>query len=353
MAQDQTGERTEKPTPFKLKEAKNRGQVAKSMEVNSLFMLSGMLFLAYLMTEKIVMGHLLLSKNLMAYDASVLESPTGILVLLEQLINDLIDVYWPIVIVIVFISIVGNLVQTGPIFTFFPLKPDLQRMNPIEGFKKIFSKKMVYEFIKTSIKIVLFAAVAYISITGLIMVLLNLVDVSPDSYGLILVSMAREIAAKLLLVVMLAALVDFSYTRWEFMQNMRMSTKDIKDENKRREGDPLIRAKRRELQKEALEKSKAVSNVPDADVLITNPTHLAIALKFDREKMQAPKTIAKGSGEMAQKMKEMARVHGVVIVENKPLARAMYNKVKIDHMITEDMYQPVAKIYAWLSSKAA
>jgi len=350
--QDQSQERTEKPTPFKLKEAKKRGQVAKSMEVNSLFMLAGMLFLAYMMTDKIVSGHLLLSKNLMSYDPGTMSSPQGIILLFEKVAVGVIDVYWPIVAVIVFISIVGNLVQTGPVFSFFPLKPDPKRLNPIAGFKRIFSKRMIYEFFKTVLKLFMFGAVAYIGISSMLLVLLNMVDVPPVAYPLKLVSISRGLVGKMLLVVLIAALIDLMYTRWDYMKQMRMSPKDIKDEVKRREGDPLIRSKRRELQKEALERSKSLKNVPDADVLITNPTHLAIALKFDRESMIAPKTIAKGSGEMAQKMKQVARKHGVVIVENKPLARSMFNKVKVDGSITEEMYPAVAKVYAWLSSRA-
>ncbi|MFT6102057.1 MAG: flagellar biosynthesis protein FlhB [Granulosicoccus sp.] len=350
MSEEQSQERTEKPTPFKLKEAKNRGQVSKSMEVNSFFALAGMLFLSYLIGDDIVSGQLRLSAKLMSYDFHAIETSSGMLLLLEYIIDGLLSVYWPLIAVIVFVSIVSNLVQTGPIFSFFPLKPDPKRLDPVKGFKKIFSKKMIYEFFKTVTKIVLFAVVAYAAITSMLLVLLNLIDVPPESYPLKLVALAQGLAAKLLMVVLLAAIIDFAYTRWEFMGQMKMSHKDIKDEVKKREGDPLVRSKRRELQKETLEKSKSLSNVPDADVLITNPTHLAIALKFDRQSMISPQVIAKGSGELAQKMKEVARKNRIAIVENKKLARSMFNRVRINSVIAEEWYQPVARIYAWLAS---
>ncbi|EGG95005.1 Flagellar biosynthesis protein FlhB [gamma proteobacterium IMCC1989] len=350
MSEEQSQERTEKPTPFKLKEARDRGQVSKSTELNSLFALSSVLFLSYLVGEQIVNSQLLLSKKLLTYDFHTIGSTSGALLLFEQIKDGLINIYWPLIFLIIFISIVSNLVQTGPILSFFPLKPDTQRLNPIKGFKKIFSKRMIYEFIKTTIKLILFATVAYITIDELLIVLLNLIDIQPESYPLKLVTFAQSLGIKMLLVVLLAALVDFAYTRWEFIQQMQMSHKDIKDEVKKREGDPLIRSKRRELQKEAVEKSKSLSNVPDADVLITNPTHLAIALKFNQQEMTSPHVTAKGSGELAQQMKILARKHKVAIVENKPLARSMYNRTRINSAISEEWYQPIAKIYAWLAS---
>ena len=129
-----------------------------------------------------------------------------------------------------------------------------------------------------------------------------------------------------------------------------MSFKEIKDELKRREGDPLIRSKRKELQREALERSKALKSVPDADVLITNPTHIAVALKFEQASMTAPTTIAKGAGDIALNMREVAKKHRVPIVENKPLAREIFRSIQLNDAITEAMYPQVAKIYAWLAA---
>lgn len=351
MAESQGQEKTEKPTPFKLKEAKNRGQVSKSTEVNSLILLGAVLFLSYVISHSLMSNYIGFSRALMAYDAAALATPEGVFVLFGRIFDSMLGLFWPLVAVVVLAGILSNLVQTGPVFSFFPLKPDPQRLNPVSGFKRIFSKRMLYETVKTMIKLTLFAVVGYICIVGFLPVLMTYMDIAPEAYGVRLLSSGQELVVKLLLVVMLVALIDFMYTRWDFTNQMRMSHKEVKDEVKRRDGDPLVRAKRRELQKEALERSKSLSSVPDADVLITNPTHIAVALKFDRNTMVAPTTIAKGSGDMAQKMKQVARKSRVPIVENKPLARAIFRKVSLNKAVTEDMYPLVAKIYAWLAAR--
>ncbi len=343
-------EKTEKPTPFKLKEAKNKGQVSKSTEINSLLFLAAMLFLSYVVSESLMSNYIQFSKTLLEYDPVSLSRPEGLVVLFESIVYSLLDIFWPIIGVIILIAVVGNLIQTGPVFSFFPLKPDAQRLNPVKGFKKIFSKRMIYESVKTFIKIGLFAAIGYICILEFLPSLFAYMDIPPDAYGVKVLGSSRELVAKLLLAVLLVALIDMMYSRWDFMNQMKMSHKDLKDETKRREGDPLIRAKRKELQREALERSKSLANVPDADVLITNPTHISIALKFDQSTMMAPEMIAKGSGEGALKMKEIARKHNVPIVENKPLARLIFKEIGLNRPISENMFPMVAKIYAWLAA---
>ena len=350
MAEREDQEKTEQPTPFKLKEAKDKGQVSKSMEFNSLILISAMLFLSYMMSDRVIAEYLIFSKSLMEYDASNLTDPEGIVVLFDRMWDSMIDIFWPILGVIIAAGVVSNLVQTGPVFSFFPLKPDIQKINPVKGFKRLFSKRMLYEIFKTFIKIILFATVGYLCIIDFMPSLLTYVDISPDAHGVRLIASAQELVLKMLLVLLLVALIDVMYTRWDFMKQMRMSFKEIKDELKRREGDPLIRTKRKELQRQALERIKSLKNVPDADVLITNPTHLAVALQFDQASMNAPVAIAKGAGEVALKMREIARKHRVPIVENKPLARAIFRSIDLNEAIGEDMYPQVAKIYAWLAT---
>lgn len=350
MADSDSQEKTEQPTPFKLKEAKNRGQVSKSTEVNSLILLGAVLFLSFIISHSLMSNYIGFSATLMSYDASSLDRTEGVFVLFGHIFDSMLNLFWPIIGIIILAGVLSNLVQTGPVFSFFPLKPNAERLNPIKGFKKIFSKRMLYETVKTSIKLILFGVVGYICIVGFLPILMTYMDISPDAYSVRLLSSGQELVVKLLLVVMLVALIDFMYTRWDFTNQMRMSHKELKDEVKRRDGDPLIRARRRELQREALERSKSLANVPDADVLITNPTHISVALKFEQQSMSAPEIIAKGSGELAQKMKEIARKHKVPVVENKPLARKIFKKVALNGAISEEMYPLVAKIYAWVAA---
>jgi flagellar biosynthesis protein FlhB len=175
---------------------------------------------------------------------------------------------------------------------------------------------------------------------------MGMLGAQPEAYPLMLLGYAESLAFKLTLAMLIVALLDLAYVRWDFAKRMRMSRREQKEEVKRREGDPHIRAKRRELQREAAKRSASLRRVPDADVLITNPTHLAIALRYERGRSLAPRCLAKGAGEVALRMKTMAQRHGVIVVEQRPLARALFDEVAIDGLIPESLYEPVARVYA-------
>ena len=346
--QEQEQNRTEKATPFKLREARKRGQVAKSLEINSFAMLCAALGLVYFAGAGFGQGQLELSAALLRNAHHLRLEGTSVVSLAELIRDHLFDVYWPVAAVAVIVAIAANMFQTGPVFSFFPLKPDVQRLNPANGFKRIFSKRLLYETGKSLVKFGLFAGVAWLSISNLLPLLVSLVDVAPQSYGGILRELMGRLIFQLLLVALLVALFDLMYTRWDFGQQMRMSRRELKEEIKRREGDPLIRARMRELQKEAIKRAGSTRRVPDADVLITNPTHLAVALRYDAEVMIAPAVIAKGAGKLAAKMREAAFRAGVPIVENKALARRLFREAGIDESVPDDLYPVVAKLMAWV-----
>jgi len=346
--QDQEQDKTEEATPFKLREAKKRGQVSKSQEINSFLIMSAALSLAFIAGEKMITGQLALDRALLSSAHRVRLEPASIMGWMKTVTAGLFDVYWPLIGLILITGILANLFQTGPVFSFFPIKPDMKRINPVEGFKRLFSMKLVFEAFKSILKVLLFGAVVYFSVMALMPSLMTLVGVNPEQYARFLLDSARGLMFKLLLVLLLVAAIDMAYTRWDFSKKMRMSRRELKDEVKRREGDPQIRAKRRGLQKEAVKRAGSLSRVPEADVLITNPTHLAVALKYRRGTMVAPQVIAKGAGELAGKMKLVAREHRVPIVENKPLARKLFKKVDIEQGIPEALYPAVAKILVWV-----
>lgn len=346
--QEQEHDRSEPATPHKLREAKRRGQVPKSAEINSLFMLGGALAILYFMGEKLIQGQLELSAAwLGGAHRVVIEGATPVGVF-DELLHQLLAIYWPLLAVVVVIAAGANLLQTGGVFSFFPLKPDVQRLNPVAGLKRLFSKRMLFEAGKTLVKLFLLSVVIYLSISALLPALISLVDVNPDSYAQFLLAHAREIVFQLLLVILMVALADLAFTRWEFGANMRMSRRELKEEVKRREGDPMVRAKRRELQREAARRTGALNKVPEADVLITNPTHLAVALHYDRETMRAPTVLAKGAGDLALKMREVAYLNRVPVVENKTLARRLFRQAGIDEAVPEDLYPVVARLMAWV-----
>ncbi len=345
MAEQQTEQdRTEPATPTKLREAKKKGQVSKSLEVNSLFILAFGVAVSYLLGQGMVARQLALSHELLANAHQVLLDPGQTLALFEYTVKQILEIFWPALAALMVVAVVMNMAQTGPVFSFFPLKPDMSRVNPVNGFKRLFSSRLLYESLKTLIKLALLAGVLYFAIAALLPSLIGLLDRHPDSYTGFLAANANLLILKLMAVLLVVALLDLLYTRWEYAKKMRMSRREIKEEVKRREGDPKIRAKIRELQREAAKRAGSLRRVPEADVLITNPTHLAVALVYKRGSMLAPQVVAKGAGDLAGRMREVARLHQVPVVENKRLARKLFQSVGIDEPIGEDLYPLVAKI---------
>ena len=345
--QNQDQDRSEEATPFKLREAKKRGQVAKSLEVNSLLALSLALLILVMMGESMFVDELALSKYLFSNSHAINFENINVVVFFESMIDSLVSIFWPMMFGFIVVGIIANMSQTGPIFSFFPLKPDIQRINPVSGFKRLFSLKLLFESFKSVVKLALFATVVYFFIVGSIPALLGLLDTGPEYYPVLLMGETTELMGKLILVLLIIAILDFAYTRKEFSKKMRMSRRDIKEEVKRREGDPHVRARQKELQREASKRSSSIARVPEADVIITNPTHLSVALLYKRGEMISPEVIAKGAGDLALKIREIARQHNVPIVENKKLARTLFKEVDINRAIPEEVFPVVAKILAW------
>jgi len=340
-------DKSEKATPFKLLEARKRGQVAKSMEVNSFLILSTFLICIHMFGESMIMGELKIGHALVTQASQYELNVNNVMYLYGSVFDSIMSILWPMLICIIVIALMSTMFQTGPVFSFFPLKPDIQRLNPIQGFKRLFSIRLLYESVKNIIKLGLFGAVIGFFITNAIPYLVSMLDKSPDIYPLLLLREIKMLIFKLLLVILIIAIIDLMYTRWDFAKKMRMSRRDIKDEVKRRDGDPHVKSKQKELQKEASKRAGLIKNVPDADVLITNPTHFSVAISYKKQMMAAPVVIAKGAGEMALQMRTLAKKHSVPIVENKKLARYLFRKVGIEQAVPIDQYALVAKILAW------
>jgi len=344
--QEQDQDRTEPATPHKREEARGRGQVAKSLDTNSVFMLAAALAGATIWGRRFITDAADGFRNLLGHVQEVPFEPVGLSVWMESLFREVAHSLAPFFLLLILVGVLSNLLQTGPIFSFHPLKPDLQRLNPVQGFKRIYSTKALFETGKSVLKLGVFAAVAWSAIVSLLPGILAMPGAQPEGYPLMLLGYAQSLGFKLTLAMLIVALLDLAYVRWDFARKMRMSRREQKEEVKRREGDPHIRAKRRELQREAAKRSASLRRIPDADVLITNPTHLSVALRYERGRSAAPRCLAKGAGETALRMRKMAQRHGVVIVEQRLLARALFDEVAIDALIPEALYEPVARVYA-------
>jgi flagellar biosynthetic protein FlhB len=351
---EQEQNRSEPATPFKLEEARTRGSVAKSTELNSFLIVAGILGVLSIGGPGIIHKQLGIERAMLATAAEFSFELPNVVAWLSIILMDTFAAMAPLLLVAVLVGALASVLQTGPIFSFYPIKPDFERINPAAGFKRLFSLRTLFEAIKSIVKLALLAAVAYFVLLDFVPRLVNLSQISPQAYAANFLELACELGFKLALVLMLVAVVDLAYVRWDYASNLMMSRRELKDEIKRREGDPRIKTRIKELQRELLKRSKSLSRVKDADVLITNPTHFAVALRYRRGEMVAPSVTAKGAGEMAEKMKWIAMRYRVPVFQSPKLARELFRKVDLEREIPERHYAEIARILAWAyTAKAA
>ncbi len=348
---EQEQNRTEQATPFKLEDAKRRGQVAKSMDLNTAVMTCGMFALLIASGDDYLRELCELCATLFSSSGEIQLSGGSWPAMASRITVDVIGVLWPIALIGVLLAILANLIQTGPILSSEPLKPKFERLNPAAGFKRIFNKRMLFEALKSVLKLIFCGVVLY---GFFITVWLSLSTLNGTTVQQLMDWAGNHGSALLIrlgLALLVIGLLDLLYSRWSFGRQMMMSRREVKEEVKRREGDPQIRAKIRELQRENLKQARSMSRVPQADVLITNPEHLAIALCYRREQMNAPMVLAKGADTWAADMRSVARKHGIPMFENKKLARLLFRRAQLDAAIPPESFLEVAKVYAELESR--
>jgi flagellar biosynthesis protein FlhB len=337
-------------TPFKLQEARKRGQVAKSLELNSWLILSSAFLIFYFSGPELVASIQKLSYFLLDNANQLHLSLTSSSQIFTEILNSVLDIFWPMILVLTVTGIMASLIQIGPIFTFNTLKPDFKRLNPVTGFKRLFSKKMLFEAFKTIIKFFLIILISYFVLKQLLPKLLLANRIDPHGLLLFIRSASFILLFTLISLFFFIAILDIIYVRFDYSLKMRMSSREVKDEVKRREGDPHIKSKRRQLQKEYITKVSSLGRVPNADFIVTNPEHIAVAIQYDRATMAAPTVISKGSDKLAQRIKQIAIDNGLILVENKPVARKLYSNIGINQVITPDLFPDIAKILLWVYS---
>lgn len=345
---EQDSDRSEEATQHKLDEARKKGSVAKSADFTSLAMQAALVLIIFSTGWDTMRYALRMQQRMLVRAGDKNWSVDAAANWFAELLLQFLSLMGPLFLALVVVAIAANLFQTGPIFSFHPIKPDIERINPAAGFKRIFSMRTIFDAGKSLIKLAILGSVMYFLVLDEIPGLLGIANLEPKGYTQILIHLAASMLVKMVLTLLLIAMIDLLYTRWEFSKRMRMSKRDIKDEHKNREGDPRIRSRIRELRKEVLKRSKSMQNLPSADVLITNPTHLAVALAYQHGKSGAPQVVAKGAGEMAQNMRMIAGKHGIPIIQNKPLARILFREVDYDGYVPEKLYPQIAKIMVWV-----
>jgi flagellar biosynthetic protein FlhB len=298
----------------------------------------------YIFGDQLVRGELHIAQALFSQVGAISLSEHSAMALFGGTTMHLLSAFLFMIVVILGAGILGNFFQTGPIFSWTPLQPDFSRINPAAGFKKLFNIRILYELFKSLFKLTITAAVVYLFIKVKIGALMELMQLDIAAHPAAILRRALELTFWLLAALATIALFDFGFVKWEFAKNMRMSRRELKDEHKRREGDPKVKAKIRELQREAAKRGASLSRIAEADVVITNPTHLSVAIRYERGKMPAPVVIAKGAGDLALNMRLKAHQCQVPVIENKPLARKLFERVRIDQPVLPETYAAVARI---------
>ncbi len=345
------GEKTEPATAKKLKDARDEGKVAKSRELNSAFDLI-VLFLCLKIFVSFVGGKFIdifsyIYENMPDFvkineGGLSVQAAAGLIasVTLKSLI-----IMLPFMAFGFVVTLLVSIVQVGWKVSTKPMKPELSKLNPLNGFKRIFSKDSLFELVKSILKIVIIIYIAYTSIKDNANDLFALYDLGLNQAVALVGTLIINTGIKISIVYLVIGLADFIYQKHKFNEDMKMTKQEVKDEYKNTEGDPQIKGRQRRKMQEVSQK-RMMQDVPKADVVITNPTHFAVALKYEAEVSSAPVVLAKGEDYLAQKIKEVARENKIEIVENKPLARMLYHNVDVGAEIPPELYQAVAEVLA-------
>ena len=346
MAEGSDQEKTEPASPKKRQEARKKGQVIQSREIPSVLVLLGALSVFYFcgawMFNQVAD---IMRIVLLQIGQSMMGAETTRLLFL-QLFLKVITLLAPLFLVIAVAGVCGNVGQFGFLLTSEPLVPELTKLNPLSGLKRLFSLRALVELIKSILKVLVVGGIAYVMLLKEVDQIPALVELDISSAIRFLGRVSLKIGFYTCLVLIVLAGVDYLFQRWQQERDMRMTKQEVKDEYKQREGDPMVRSRIRSAQRE-IAMRRMMAAVPEATVVITNPTHLAVALKFERA-MPAPMVVAKGAGLIAERIKAIAKENDVPVLEQKALARTLYKHVQIDQYIPADLYHTVAEVLAYV-----
>jgi len=348
------GEKTEEPTTKKLKDSRKEGQVARSREIGNCLLLLTLFVILKVWIGSLGRG---LTQEFTAVYNKIPEisksrgglDEIGLYGLIQDVLQEMLIILLPILLVAFAVAFLSDLVQVKWAPTAKPLKPKFNKLNPISGFKKVFSVQAVVELLKSLLKIVLISYIVYTTLKDSVGFIFLIYDMplmqAIRNAGNIVINLGIKVSAFYVII----AAADFIYQKWKFNQDMKMTKQEVKDEYKNTEGDPQIKGRIRQKMREVSQR-RMMQSVPQADVVITNPTHYAVALSYDPDKYDAPYIVAKGEDYLAQKIKEVARENHVEIVENKPLARMLYHNVDIGAQVPPELFQAVAEVLAMVYS---
>lgn len=338
------GDKTEEPTAKKKRDARKKGNIAKSKEVTTAITLVAMLIIIFTMSDYIIleiknsMINLLSSNFSMNFDSGVMLNSLGSKILLSFM-----KIFLPIGFIIMIFGVIGNLIQSGMLFTGEGLKPQFSKLNPINGFKNMFSLKALGTLVKSVAIIGVLLYIGYSFMNKNFEGIMKSADIYLPYLLNTIIELIKSLLGTICLAVVLIAVVDYGYQRFTHNKELKMTKQEVKEEYKQMEGDPQVKGKIKQKQRE-ISNRRMMQAVPSATVIVTNPTHISIAIKYEKGMDSTPRVVAKGADVVAFKIREVAKEHDIPIIENKPLARLIYKEVDIDKEIPEEMYQAVAEV---------
>jgi len=341
-------DKTEPATPKRRQEARKKGEVAKSRELASVAVLSAGVVYLFFSARGLTRDLGRVIEKTFRDIPSVKLGDAG---MMESFFQATIDFLWlviPMMLVLVTVAVLANFLQTGFIWSVEPLAPKVSKIDPVKGLTRVFSKRSLVELAKSIFKIIIVGWAAFSTLKDEIARLLPLLYQEKIQILSLLGEASFKVLVRCCWVIAILAILDYCYQRWEFEQKLKMTKQEVKDEFKQTEGDPLIKSKIRSAQL-TMARRRMMKEVPRADVVITNPTRLALAIRYDAGKMTAPVIAAKGANKVALRIREIAAENGVPIVENKPLAQNLY-KLELGDEIPAEFYQAVAEILAYVYS---
>ena len=344
---EQDMEKTEQASPKREQEAREKGSVARSPEIPSVPVLLMGTMVLYFIFPRIYANFLELTTSILSSSGTMELTNENIHTFGINILKKTFFILSPFLFAIVAAGVASNILQVGFMFSAKSMELNLNRINPLEGVKRIISLNSLMELVKSSIKVIIVGYTAYVLIKREFYNFPLLIETDVPY----IMSYSGRIVVRLLTwtggVLVILAAIDYGFKRWQHTKSLKMTKEEIKEEFKQMEGDPNVKSRIKALQLQ-MSRKRMMASVPTADVVITNPVHLAIAISYKREDMGAPKVVAKGAGLIAEKIKEIARANGVVVVENKPLARAIFKVAAIGEEIPENLYKAVAEILAYV-----
>ncbi len=342
--------KTEDPSAKKLEESRKRGQVAQSRDLSTWVMFLAATLLIGTATPTMFQDFATELKAFLEHAHEFTMGSADIENLLASTMMIGFKGTFLFFIILLFAAFIGPVMQIGLMISPEVLKPDFSKISISKGFGRLFSLKSFVEFLKGLLKMIAIGAVGFTLVAPYLNHIEHSIDTSAFEILIETKSLAIRMMIGILIILLAIALADFLYQRWEFMKQMRMTKQEVKDEYKQTEGDPFIKGKLKQLRMEKA-RQRMMQNVPKADVIITNPTHYSIALKYDTEVSDAPIVIAKGIDEVAMRIREVAKEHDIILYENRPLARSLYDTVDIDQPIPVELYKAVAEIISYVYKK--